>query len=438
MSVAPMFSIILLLLLTLPCQAGAKGPLAALADGIAHNGTLEARALTAVTTTGVADTSRNPDNRIMAMPHLTTALHLRPDLLLNTERFTLSLKPRAAIYHQSVSEAGREYQQWSKEIYVQQWLARWQATDALYFSYGRENLQWGPASLTSLSNPFFADNGKSNPKLEIGAMDFARTVWVPNPTWSVSLIATTDQGRGEAPDRDFQKSYAIKADYTGSESYSSLILTSRGHLLDQIGGYYGRTVSNALLVYSEGAILRDPPGLYPEPAADDPLGYQMRHKTGADDRWVGSILAGAAYTLASGPTLTLEYMYYGPGYDHTQAGEFFSLQDNATRAIQTNSALSPLAFTKLASCADPGLRFLRRNYLMLQYTQTDIGNALDLTLRWTQNLDDGSARLSGIAEWYIGDHVQLFAVTTIDSGCDQSEFGNIIDYQVMLGVLYFF
>jgi hypothetical protein len=46
----------------------------------------------------------------------------------------------------------------------------------LYLSYGRENLQWGPSYLFSPSNPFFHDNGRSNPKKEIPGMDFARLV----------------------------------------------------------------------------------------------------------------------------------------------------------------------------------------------------------------------------------------------------------------------
>jgi hypothetical protein len=428
---------LLILLLIGSTRARAEGPFASLVDTIERNGSMNVRALTFVTNTGLADSSRNPENRIMTLSHLTTAFHLRPDLRLDTNRFTFTLKPRAEIERQSISSKNQEEQQWHNRLYIQEWLARWQTTDSLYFSYGRENLQWGPASLTSLSNPFFTDNGKSNPKLEVGAMDFARVVWVPNPAWSVSLIANTDKGRGEISGGNFRRSYAIKADYTGSANYGSLVLTSRGHSLDQIGGFFGQTVSDALLVYCEGTVQRNPPGLYPEPS-DYPLGYHMEQEDGAANHWIGSLLAGTAYTLASGPTLTLEYLYYGPGYNHTQARRFYSLQDEAAAAIRNGSAFSSLASQELGSSADPGLRFLRRNYLMLQYVQTNIADTLDLTLRLTKNLDDGSSRLSCIGEWYLGDHTQLFAVTTVDNGSHKSEFGSIIDYQAMLGVVYYF
>jgi len=437
MPAARTLSIALLMLLIGAARAGAEGSLASLADSIERNGSMKVRALTFVTDTGVADSTRNPDNRIMAIPHLTTALHLRPDLRLDTDRFTFLLKPRAEIIRQSITSMSQEDQRWHNHLYIQEWLARWQATESLYLSYGRENLQWGPAGLTSLSNPFFADNGKSNPKLEVDAMDFARVVWVPNPAWSVSLIANTSQGRGKNFDGHFRRSYALKADYTGSESYGSLILTSRDHALDQIGGFFGHTVSDALLVYWEGAVQRNPPDLYPEPSSD-PLAYHLEQENGSGNSWTGSLLAGTSYTLASGPTLTIEYLFYGPGYNHNQARQFFSLQDNAAAAIWAGRTYASLGSQELGLSADPGLRFLRRNYLMLQFVQTDIAGTIDLTLRFTDNLDDGSSRLSCIGEWYLGDHTQLFAVTTIDNGSHDSEFGSIIDYQAMLGVLYYF
>ena len=427
---------LLILLIGVVRAKAAEGSFAFLADSLSRNGSIDVRALAYITDTGVVDSSRNPDNRLVALPHLTNALNLRPNLRLDTAPFTFSLKPRAKISRRSITSMSRDSWQCHKQLYMQAWLARWQATDSLYLSYSREDLQWGPASLTSLSNPFFADNGKGNPKLEVGAMDFARAVWVPSTSWSVSFIANTALGRGEILGGDFKKSYAVKTDYTGSESYASLILTARDHALEQLGGFLGKTVTDALLVYCEGAVQRDPQGLYPE-ASDSPLTYSLEQED-PSNRWIGSLLAGTAYTLASGPTLTMEYLYYGLGYDRTQAREFFSLQDHAASAIRANNALTPLGFQELAAGADPGLRFLRRNYLMLQFGQTDIAGTLDITLRWTKNLDDGSNRLSCIAEWYLGNHTQLFAVTTLDNGSDDSEFGSIIDYQAIMGVVYYF
>lgn len=388
--------------------------------------------------TEAADTDRNPDNRIMNLPRYTAALQVRPDLRLDRDRLSLSLQPRAEVYRESWTQGPKEgMTQWRNETFIHQWLARWRCTDALYVSYGRENLQWGPSYLTSLSNPFFEDNGKSNPMAEVAATDFARAVWVPSLTWTVSLIANTARGRKEIVDDKFRRTYALKTDYTGSADYGSLILACRQDALDQVSGFYGRTVSDALLMYAEGILQRDTYGRYPQQTAGL-LGYEMAVKDRSDAAWIGSFLTGASYTLESGPTLTLEYLFYGPGYDSGEAQDFFDLQARAAGQIRAGSALVPLAYQALGAAADPGLRFLRRNYLMVQYVQTDIADVINVTLRGTQNLDDGSRRMTFIGDWFMGDHLKLFAIGSLDSGSDRSEFGDVIAYEARLGLMAIF
>jgi hypothetical protein len=426
--------------LAFACQVHAQSaePEPSLTEQISQGWFYQLRVVGFGMVTEAADTPRNPDNRIMDLPLYTAALQVRPDLRLDVARLSLSLQPRAEGYWESWGQGPKEGEkQWRDEIFIYQWLARFRCTDALYVSYGRENLQWGPAYLTSLSNPFFEDNGKSNPKAEVPAMEFARAVWVPGRTWSVSLIANMGKGRQEMSDEAFEETYALKTDYTGSADYGSLILAYTDAGLDQVSGFYGRTLSDALLVYAEGALQRNPPGLYPQ-RTDNPLGYAMTAKERTDDTWIGSILSGASYTLASGPTLTAEYLYYGPGYDDDEAHAFFDLQAQAAGEIQAGTALTPLGYRALATTADPGLRFLRRNYLMLQCLQNDIAGVVNLTLRWTRNLDDGSDRANLIAEWFLGDHLQLFGIGTWDRGGDRSEFGSIIHSQIMLGMMVIF
>ncbi len=387
---------------------------------------------------GAAHSDRNPDNRIMNLPRETAALQVRPDLRLDLDRLVLSLQPRAELYWESWDQgfkAGED--EWRDETFVHQWLARWRCTDTLYVSYGRENLQWGPAYLTSLSNPFFEDNGKSNPLSEVAATDFARAVWVPSLSWSFSLIANTARGRKEIADGDFTKTYALKIDYTGKADCGGLVLTYSGDSIGQVSGFYGRTVSDALLVYAEGGVQRDPSGRYPLKAAT-PLGYALAEKQRSDPTWIGSVLTGAAYTLESGPTLTLEYLYYGPGYDSIEARDFYDLQSRAADEIRDETALTPFGYQVLGAAADPGLRFLRRNYLMLQYVNTDIAEVIDLTLRCTQNLDDASRRWTVMGEWYIGDHLKLFAIGVLDDGSQRGEFGDIIDFEARLGMMLIF
>ncbi|MFH0783034.1 MAG: hypothetical protein V2B20_13950 [Pseudomonadota bacterium] len=390
-------------------------------------------------TTGVADTTRNPDNHIMRLPSSTSAGNFRPDCTFNVDRLSLLLQPRFDITWEKWTEGDQEGDdRWRDEAYIYQWLARYRFSDTLYVSYGRENLQWGPSSLTSLSNPFFRDNGKGNPKAEVATTDFARSVWVPNKTWSVSFIANTSPGRMDIADQDFSRSYALKTDYTGSADYGSLIFTTADNGPYQVSGYLGSTVSDALLIYAESVLQHGTTGLYPYRDDANSLGYVMNTTNRSNNEWTGSFLAGTSYTLESNPTLTLEYLHYGPGYNSCESEGFFNLQEHSAEAITQGSAATASAYQQLAKTADPGLRFLRQNYLMLQYVHPDIADVVNLTLRWTQNIDDGSSRMTLIGDWFVGDHLQLFAVGTWDNGRDHSEYGSIIDYQLTMGLMYVF
>ena len=139
-------------------------------------------------------------------------------------------------------------------MYVNEWLVRLKARDNLFVSYGRENLQWGPSFLFSPSNPFFQDNGRSNPFLEVPGMDFARVVWIPHSLWTASFIVNMDEGRNTLLGPDpFEKIYALKIDYTGRENYASIILSQKDYK-KSMGFFGGWTVSDAFLVYGEGVM----------------------------------------------------------------------------------------------------------------------------------------------------------------------------------------
>ncbi len=417
------------LLLASPAAASvarqAQGLFSRIADGTSYS--MQVLVFGIRTETGEAP--GNPHNAILNLADNAVEIDLRPDFSLDLNQLQLSLQPRfSGIYGDSGNDT-------ASSLY--QWLARWRATKSLFVSYGRENLQWGPAYLTSLSNPFFTDNGKENPKTEVATTDFARAVWVPSLSWSVSCIANTAAGSQSFPNREFTRRYAVKLDYTGSSDYGSLIIGSDTAGSRTLGGFYGRTLSDALLAYAEGAFYRHPSGLYAEPA-DNPFGLAMTSMENTGENWTGAFLAGGSYTLLTGPTLTAEYLYYGPGYNDIQAKHYFDLQERAAQASSTGGELAALGRGQLLAAADPGLRFLRRHYLMLQCVQNDIADVFALTMRLTRNLDDGSSRFTTIGEWHGGDHLRLFAVATVNSGDHRSEFMSIFDYQLMAGIEYDF
>ena len=114
------------------------------------------------------------------------------------------------------------------------------------------------------------------------------------------------------------------------------------------------------------------------------------------------------------------------------------MRRRAALALTQGGPLSGLGMETLGATALTNLRFLRKNYALLQYTQTNISNKIDLTFRWTQNLDDGSGQFTSILSYSLGKHVELFSVVTLMAGGKNTEFGSVLGYQVMAGLEYTF
>jgi hypothetical protein len=397
------------------------------------------RALTFGAYQDVADSSQNPDNAFFQIPRFGADLELRPDARLNFRRLSVSVKPRGNLEWMAWEDGTRTGDEdWDDDWFINEWLARIKVAQGMFLSYGRENLQWGPSYLISPSNPFFKDNGRSNPKREVPGMDFARLVWLPGAAWTLSLIANMDEGRQEfSGSVAFERSYALKLDYAGQEGYAGLILSRKEGDRNLLGAFAGWTATNALLLYGEGSLSRGTSALYPQ-AADNPFGASMEAVEDESSSMYGTVLAGGSYTLEAGPTITAEYLYNSPGYSDHQANIFYLLRRRASDAFTLPGPIRDLSRLTLSRTADPGLRFLRRNYGMLQYMQNNIKDVCNLTFRWIRNIDDGSGQFIAIVEYYLGDHIQLFSIGGVNCGNGDTEFGAILDRHCMIGAEYTF
>ena len=360
----------------------------------------------------VEESGLNPYN-VLGIPRQRLQMDLQPDFYLTLNRLELEFKPRAALYHQSWDDGIFEYKdsEGDSDVYVNEWLARLRLTDAFFVSGGRENLQWGPSYLLSPSNPFYRNNGRNNPSLELPGMDYLRAVWIPSTSWTLSLIANVDEGQADI--RDFEPVYAMKLDFTGEEKYFSLIGAYREDEDPEVGFFGGMTLSEALLGYTEGRLSAE------EDAVD--------------------ILGGASYTFLSGATASLEYFHQGSGCTREPiedcvitASLYKELEDRFGDFDGTLDQLLDeiddldLDFESVA--------FIRKNYLLLQYAKPRIWDTLSLTLRWIYNIDDTSSRTVGIVNYELSDHFEIFAVGNLYLGDDDTEYGSLLNHSMMAGV----
>jgi hypothetical protein len=392
-----------------------------------------------------ADSTQNPSNDFLHIPRYTAAGEARPDLRLSLDRLELSTKPRMSLSYRVDDDStdGRSRRQ--DDVRLNEWLVRMKLRENLFISYGCENLQWGPSFLFSPSNPYFRDNGRRNTYMEVPGMDFGRVVWLPGGPWAISFIANTGEGANKAVESDnapasappllFDKTYSIKADFTGREKYASFILSRRENSETMMGFYGGWTATDALLLFGEGTIARGNRALYPV-ENQSPLGASMEPLHARDSAFYPVLLAGAAYTFMSKSSLTVEYTYHSPGYDESVADRYYALRNKAASALESGGVISEPAQQTLGLAALTGLRFLRRNYAMIQYSQPDIANKISLTLRWIQSLNEQSGYATSILSYSPGKHIELFSVGIVAIGNRNTEFSSILGKYWQFGLQY--
>ena len=348
------------------------------------------------------DSTINVDNAA-EIPRYQGVFNPRADLLLNFRRWEFGFKPRALFVWEEWEDGAREGDtRWSSDYYYNEGWVRYRPFDQLLVSYGRENLQWGPSVIISTSNPFTRDNGRNNPRVEVPGRDYARAVWIPSENWSLSAIANTGEGRANNVQsftagnmmyngllkEEFEKAYALKLDYTGSSTYFSLIPSYRESDQYRLGFFGGWNATDAMLLYAEG---------------------NSREKGKTDYQ------VGASYTLEAGPTINVEYLRNNNGCENEPMYQCF---------LNRKVSLSDVLY--------------RKNYGMIQYTDTTTVREMEINLRFLRNLEDDSNRLIAIFQYDVNDNVQLYLIGNGFTGGKDDEFGSLMSYSVFTGVGYTF
>jgi hypothetical protein len=413
-----------------------QSPFDAFLQELADGFSFELRVLAHQTVADLSDTSINPRN-IFGLPKYIFQTQTRPDLYLNYGKLQLMAKPRNIMTWTRIDDGVRSGESdWDNDLFVNEWITGLQPFESLFVSYGRENIQWGPSYLDSPSNPFFRDNGLRNPKREIRGQDFGRLVWSPDTALSFSFLANTDEGADDFID-NHEKAYALKVDYTGYRSYLSIIPSYRERDRERLGAYGGWKATDGLLLYGEGTVSQGTDVLYPVETGRRFLGIPIveLEDTQDDSNNLETIaLAGASYSFDLGPTLALEYFYNGTGYTDKQYDMLQDFYKGLGRIIKRlPRELLQNLFDDIDVPIDPSIKQIRKHYLNSQYLHPQLLGDLDISLRYTYNLDDNSSQLIPIAIYDLDNHLQAFVVGTQNFGDKDSEYKLFFDYSYFFG-----
>jgi len=309
------------------------------------------------------------------------------------------------------------------EGYLSQWQASWRTNETMALNGGRELLNWGPAQFRSPSNPFYFNNGRSNPMAELSGMDTLRLAWSPLVSTSVYVARLFDSGYGHSNPDPWSNSWLVKADWRGDDGAVGLALAKQEQQSLFVGLHAQRTVADAWLLYTEVGSYTLPNLLLSPADVNQPFIVEAESSRRTDE------LLGAAYTFENGQTLTTEYMHYDHGYNAAGGSAYFARVANAASAFPTGNSI-PILSSAL-SYAPP---LLGCDYLYLVW-QTNLMESTGYTrVMFTHSLTDSSHELDGYSEYTVNPHLSIFGLATLASGSAQSEFSRLYEQMLTVGV----
>jgi len=382
-----------------------------------------------------AHSTQNPDNAFLNLYRYSTDLEVRPDIFLEKPSISAVAKPRfTSSYRWWEDGIARGRTGSESRAFVNEWRVQAKTFSTLFLSFGKEKLLWGPSFLASPSNIIFKDTEKINPKSEVEGKYLAKLLYVPNAAVSVSMIAQTQNDENERRET-LKPLQAMKADLLGGNYLVSVIAYHRQDDRFRLGCFGQWTASDALLLYYDGLVSRGTDALYPVQDAASPLGGTFVKQYDGSGRLFTTALAGGAYTFLSGSTLSMEFLYNGQGYTDAEANEYYRLRRSAGEHLFDGGLLSGLSQKTLGEAFGTGSPFLRRYYLMGQFQIREIGNVLDIIVRYTHSLEEHAGQASTILEWQLSDRIRFFNLNTfgVNSGGDK-EYNTLVSKSIMAGI----
>lgn len=319
----------------------------------------------------------NQDNEALKLPQLGLSMELRPNLQADWGRWlTAVARPRlVGRLEKTYSGGSWDGGAGAAEVSVTELYATWRASDAVAFTWGLQNFQWGPGELMSPSNRLFHQTGlMRDPLFLVRGRHLVRAnVSVGKSFSAVALVELTPNGEAPFVARErFGPSAQVKLEYAADDGRWLAGVT--GHASTRARpsfGEYGQVqLTDAVALFVDASHAFERQSWYP-----GALGWEKRER---DGELTSTVLAGARYTFEGGAEARVEYLYTQGGW---RRGDF----DASARLVRATGDLEPW----LA----PGLEFLGQHlvYLSLRLPELPPKRRLSVQARVLYSSTDDSA-----------------------------------------------
>lgn len=313
--------------------------------------------------------------------------------------------------------------------------------------YGKQVKLWGPSLFISPSNPFFYDNGQSNPFLEQKGSEFGFLRINTNLITTEVLINTNNRNANKIYSQ-FRQSVAIRTQFSTDRASGGIISSIRSSSkkwsnLDfrddatSLGVYAQFTLNDAILLYTDIGVRNHLPGFYPKYI--DSLSVWSFDATYLNSsKYFGNGVLGFSYTFPFGATVNLEYYRNQEGYNKQQNTKLKKIIDDAGKLIQSpDDMMQSYGGFLYSQLNDLKLRTRSKNYIFCQYSQRELFDGFSVVLRSTVNIVDGSFQVNPIITYYATKKIRFELVNPVEFGSKNSEYGSWVRSITFLGTRFY-
>jgi len=361
------------------------------------------------------DSLLNPENRIAHLPQHSQTAEARFNFKAENDSLRLTLRP-ILLWQQNSNAFDDQVQ---SETYLSQGQLRWRMAESWNVAAGREVMNWGPGQFRSPSNPFYFDNGRSNPIRELSGLDAVKMSWTPDTRHAISLAYIGSSGHYTGPTDTWRDTWLVRATKRGMKWAGGVAVAKKEGQKAFVGADAQYTASDALLLYGEAGSSTRLNALVSPADATQPFTVE------AESARHLSELIGATYTLDNGQSLTAEYLHQRHGFTASEEAAYFERAANAT--LPAGAATLGMALVN----APP---LLGRNYLHLVWQNNVLEGDGYWRLMWTRNMTDHGNQLSGYAEITVSKRVSGFVLTMLALGNERQEFSSLIGNMATAGI----
>ena len=362
-----------------------------------------------------ADSVLNPGNQIAQLVEHSQTAEARFNLKAEHDNLRLALRP-IVLWQQNGNAFGHQTR---REAYLSQGQLQWHMAEAWNVAAGRDVLTWGPGQFRSPANPFYFDNGRSNPLRELSGLDALKLSWTPDTRRTLSVARIVSTGHFAGNTDTWRDTWLLKADQRGSAWAGGLALAKKGGQAAFVGAHLQYTLNDAVLLYGELGSSARLNVLQSSPDTAQPFGMVAESARRANE------LLGATYAFTNGQSLTGEYLHHGHGFARNEANAYFA---------RAAAAVLPAGAATLGMALSAAPPLLGRDYLHLVWQNNPLENEGYWRLMWTHNLNDNGSELSGYGEYTLSGRMSAFALAVLPQGGVRQEFSALTTGMLTIGI----